>query len=278
MIKKAQLATEYLIGISVLLGIVLPMVYVFYDYSYESVSEASMSQINKISNDILDLCYRVYYQGEPSYLTYSARMPSGIADVQIWGNRELVFFLADGSSLSYWSEVPISAVGAPCEHPCSVQFNRSFYSEGIKRIVIQARDDYAYIFEGPLTHAELVGETLPGQDQFPLFSMDDGYIPMFYDNLLRNSPIYQLGGNLGIGTESPSAGLTVAGDMLISEHLNSGAMIVGGLLSFNTLTADGPLSLGGERIESLPYPEEDHHVATKKFVDDEVQKWIDEND
>ncbi|MBA3064027.1 hypothetical protein FP803_01175, partial [Candidatus Woesearchaeota archaeon] len=106
--KRAQAAMEYLLVGSLVTLIIIPTMYVFYGYSQTSNEEVKQSQLNKVGTDIVDIAEQVYYLGEPSRVTIDAAMPEGIMGMEVWKNQEVVFFLNDGSEVSFKSKVNIT--------------------------------------------------------------------------------------------------------------------------------------------------------------------------
>ena len=144
--KRGQAATEYLLVGSLITLIIIPAIYIFYGYSQSSNKEIEQSQLNKVGTDIVNIAEQVYYLGEPSKVTIDATMPSGIAGVEVWKNQELVFFLNDGSEISFKSKVNITTNKA-CTDRCYGKFTERFYSPGLKSIIIEAKKDRVFIRE-----------------------------------------------------------------------------------------------------------------------------------
>ncbi len=105
---KSQASMEYLLVAGLIILVILPSIYIFYSYSHSSNEEIRQSQLNKIGWGIVDAAEKVYYLGGPSKTTFDVTMPEGIRKMEIWCNQELVFFLADGSEISFKSIVNIT--------------------------------------------------------------------------------------------------------------------------------------------------------------------------
>jgi len=144
--KRAQAAMEYLLVGALVTLVIIPTMYVFYAYSQTSNEEIKQSQLNKVGTDIVDIAEQVYYLGEPSKVTIDATMPSGIIGVEVWKNREVVFFLNDGSEVSFKSKVNITT-NKPCIGRCYGNFTERFHSPGLKSIIIEAKEDHVFIRE-----------------------------------------------------------------------------------------------------------------------------------
>ncbi|MBU3941609.1 MAG: putative metal-binding motif-containing protein [Nanoarchaeota archaeon] len=144
--KRAQAAMEYLLVGSLVTLIIIPTMYVFYGYSQTSNEEVKQSQLNKVGTDIVDIAEQVYYLGEPSRVTIDAAMPEGIMGMEVWKNQEVVFFLNDGSEVSFKSKVNITT-SKPCIGRCYGNFTERFHSPGLKSIIIEAKKDHVFIRE-----------------------------------------------------------------------------------------------------------------------------------
>ena len=144
--KRGQAATEYLLVGSLITLIIIPAIYIFYGYSQSSNKEIEQSQLNKVGTDIVSVAEQVYYLGEPSKVTIDETMPAGIVGIEVWDNQELVFFLQDGSEVSFKSKVNITTT-QPCIGRCYGTFTERFHSLGLKSIIIEAKRDHVFIRE-----------------------------------------------------------------------------------------------------------------------------------
>ena len=144
--KRAQAAIEYLLVGAMVTLVILPTMYIFYAYSHTSNEEIKQSQLNKVGTDIVDIAEQVYYLGEPSKVTIDAAMPEGIIGIEVWENKEVVFFLQDGSEIAFKSKVNITT-NQNCIDRCYGSFTERFYSPGLKNIIIEAKEDHVFIRE-----------------------------------------------------------------------------------------------------------------------------------
>ena len=143
--NKAQASMEYLLVAGLIILIILPSIYVFYSYSHRSNEEIRQSQLNNIGRGIVDVAEKVYYLGGPSKTTLDATMPDGIKGMEIWCNQELVFFLADGSEISFKSMVNITTEIPNYDGRCCYNFTKKDYSPGLKHITVEAKGDNVLI-------------------------------------------------------------------------------------------------------------------------------------
>ncbi len=132
---------EYLLVAGLVMLVILPSIYIFYSYSHRSNEEIRQSQLNKIGRGIVDAAEKVYYLGGPSKTTFDATMPDGIINMEIWCNQELVFFLADGSEVSFKSMVNITTEISNYNGRRCYDFTEEDYSPGLKQIIVEANGD-----------------------------------------------------------------------------------------------------------------------------------------
>ena len=144
--KRAQAAMEYLLVGAMVTLVIIPTMYIFYGYSQRSNEEVRQSQLNKVGTDIVDVAEQVYYLGEPSKVTIDEVMPEGIIGIEVWRNKEVVFFLQDGSEIAFKSKVNITT-NKHCIGRCYGNFTERFYSPGLKNIIIEAKKDHVFIRE-----------------------------------------------------------------------------------------------------------------------------------
>ena len=157
--KKGQAAVEYLIITGFALAIILPLTYLIYNYSQQSYGEVAEAQVTTIGRQIVANAETMFYLGEPSRITLDSTMPAGVFNMSIYKNdpitkcvrcNELRFIVLKGSA---FQEVVISSsvnitiapdirasIGTTGNETVEV-FNRSMYSEGLKRITIAAKED-----------------------------------------------------------------------------------------------------------------------------------------
>jgi len=114
---KAQSAIEYLMIIALTLGIIVPTSYLFFHYSSESNIQIVDAQLTEIGRTIIDTAESVYFSGTGSKIVLEINMPKSVYDVEILGNKELVFRLfseisATGESeVVFFSSIPIAESG-----------------------------------------------------------------------------------------------------------------------------------------------------------------------
>jgi len=88
--KKGQVAMEYVIIISFILVVTVPLLFISYTHSQDINELIASNQVDKISKKIIDSAESVYYLGSPSKTTIKVYMPKNIESITI-NNNELVF-------------------------------------------------------------------------------------------------------------------------------------------------------------------------------------------
>jgi len=141
--KKSQAAMEYLIVSAVLIMIILPAVYVFYNYSHTTTKEISLARVNDIGKKIIHTAEQVYFLGEDSKITMIVNMPEDIEDISILPEDtkniyELVFNIAE-TEVVFWSDVPIREPKEP-----NMVYDETTWSPGQKEITLEAKVDSDY--------------------------------------------------------------------------------------------------------------------------------------
>ncbi|MDD5086341.1 MAG: hypothetical protein PHV16_01185 [Candidatus Nanoarchaeia archaeon] len=138
---RAQASMEYLLVAGIVLLVILPSIYIFYNYSHRSNVEIGQSQVDNIGKKIVDAAEEVYYLGGQSKITLDLTMPEGVKNMEIWCNQKLVFLMEDGSELSFNSRVNITSdeyLGGP---KVCYGFKEASYSQGLKKVIVSAKMD-----------------------------------------------------------------------------------------------------------------------------------------
>ena len=104
---KAQSSMEFVITFAIAFMILLPVIYIFHNYSTDSTQHRDYSMVNVIGNDIVNAAESVYYMGNPARLTLVETMPTGIKLIHIESNwtkdiNELVFQFFSGENVSFF--------------------------------------------------------------------------------------------------------------------------------------------------------------------------------
>jgi hypothetical protein len=144
---RGQFAVEHMLVVAFGILIMIPIIYFFYSYSVNQMDEVTMTQLNRMGNDIINNAESVYYMGNPSRITLDSNMPAGVRNITIVGNKELVFKVTYKDKLSdvaFSSNVPI--VG-PYLNETNTNCNSVCYSAGLKHItVISQGENVSIVF------------------------------------------------------------------------------------------------------------------------------------
>ncbi|MCX8146993.1 MAG: hypothetical protein N3D84_00830 [Candidatus Woesearchaeota archaeon] len=137
---KSQAAMEYLMIAGIAFVIVVPMVYILYSYTTSMSQEVAESKVGKIANDIVNTAEQIYYLGEPSRTTLTFNMPEGVYDIEVQGDRSIVFKLGDvynSKEVVAVSSVDIASFLIPDD-----------FKKGRKKFRIEAERDYVDLYTG----------------------------------------------------------------------------------------------------------------------------------
>ncbi len=127
---KAQVAMEYLMVVSFVILMTIPLIAVFVNQSTNFNDEVSLSQSNKAAQRIIDTANTVYYLGPPSKRTISVYFPEGIRNLTIQNNS---------IEVNIRNEYVFSITGEP-------QLNGTLDAyEGLRTITIEAKNDFVQI-------------------------------------------------------------------------------------------------------------------------------------
>jgi len=141
---KAQSALEYLMVIALVLGIIVPVTYLFFNYTSGSNIEIVDAQVNRIGRNIIDTAESVYYSGEGSKIVLEINMPENVMAVSIMKNRELVFNIITElgeTEIVFFSSVDIPITSDDLLAACVDNGNcdlSSLAGSGLKKVKIES--------------------------------------------------------------------------------------------------------------------------------------------
>jgi hypothetical protein len=157
---KAQISMEYVLIITLGLMIILPAVYLFRNYAYDSNENLVESRMYEIGNTVITNARRLYYYGPPSKTTLTIELPPQIDNMFILvyvnaTNQEeneyyLGFRIAGKKEILIDSQVPLNvSQNIACqnlEQDCNLPnmcycFPDKFYSKGKKIYTLEAIDN-----------------------------------------------------------------------------------------------------------------------------------------
>ena len=91
--RTAQSSLEYMIILAFTLAILVPSIYLFYNYSTDSREQIIDAQVSEIGKKMIENSKFVHYSGQGSRITLDVDMPIGVKKIYVVGKRELVFEL-----------------------------------------------------------------------------------------------------------------------------------------------------------------------------------------
>ncbi|MBU0536713.1 MAG: hypothetical protein KKE20_07130, partial [Nanoarchaeota archaeon] len=113
--KKSQASIEYLMIAGFAFIIVIPMMYILYDYTTSLSKDVAESRISKAGNDLVNAAEQIYYLGPPSRTTLRFEMPETVQDIEII-DKAIIFSVGDISAprkLTIFSKVDIISFLTP---------------------------------------------------------------------------------------------------------------------------------------------------------------------
>ena len=152
--KRGQIAVEYILIIAIALMILIPAVYVFRNYAFESNERIMEQRLAELSNEIIVKASKIYYYGPPSKSVVSLEMPPQINNMYVLFSNQTdeSFFVFNIQSKSgqkdifYQSDIPLDSDGDICNPNTECLkgfckcFPERFYSKGLKNFVLEARE------------------------------------------------------------------------------------------------------------------------------------------
>ena len=156
---KAQAAMEYLMIAGFVMLIMLPLVYLVYNYTQESGADIVEAQINKLGRDIINNAESVYYFSSPSKITIDTNMPRGVLNITIHQNDPAIVSCIKCTELRFLVQqkdvkqtlafsTNINMRTDIYDGVNTSKFNDSAFSEGLKHFNIQAKKDHVLIGMG----------------------------------------------------------------------------------------------------------------------------------
>jgi hypothetical protein len=138
--RKAQAAMEYLMIAGIAFMIIVPMMYVLYQYTSDLNKDITDSKIGKIGTDISNTAEQIFYLGEPSRTTLRFDMPEGVYDLEVTGDKTLTFKLGDpiySKEVSIFTNVNIISYLTPED-----------FTKGRKNLKIEAEKGQVVLYQG----------------------------------------------------------------------------------------------------------------------------------
>lgn len=133
--KKAQISMEYLIIVGISSLIILPMLILFFTQMSDITESMTVSQVNKISDEIVNSVNEVYYLGDPAKKRLSFYLPNYVENIYFIDTKVIFIITLKSSSFSIIKYADVNVTG-----------NISS-DQGVHKIDILARSDDVLISE-----------------------------------------------------------------------------------------------------------------------------------
>lgn len=134
----SQSSLEYLLVVALTFAIIVPMTYLFYNYSRESGQEIADAQITKLGKSIVDTVETVFYSGQGSKTTLELNIPDNVESAVVIDGRELIFNVTTNfgtSEVVFFSPINMTTGSSCNSNVCSIP---ELASSGLKRLKIEA--------------------------------------------------------------------------------------------------------------------------------------------
>ena len=137
--RRSQVSVEFMMIIAISMMILLPGIYLFRNYVFESNDQILTSRLDNIADMILLKAKKMHYYGPPSKSTIQIDMPPQIGNMYILSNPDnldnaeyyLMFTLLSSrgpEQVSYYSDVPLKAKEtAPCGEDICIDTGCDYY-------------------------------------------------------------------------------------------------------------------------------------------------------
>ena len=129
-LKRGQISIEYLMITVFVVFLVISILGIALLYTASVNDELKFNQLERFAIKVISNAERVFFEGEPSQVTITAFLPSGVQSIYIDEEYTLVFNLSSGSGesiIGFSSDVPVALVSPGIST-----------SEGLKRLEIKA--------------------------------------------------------------------------------------------------------------------------------------------
>ena len=97
--KKSQVSIEYMLIMGFAALMTIPLLIIYYTYTFDSTDTVTTSQAMQIARKIVDASESVYYLGKPSQTTLKLNFPDRIDSTNL-SNKEVVFKIKTKSGVT----------------------------------------------------------------------------------------------------------------------------------------------------------------------------------
>lgn len=98
--SKGQASFEYISMVAIVILFVVTGTGIIYNYSQRSSQDISLSTIQKIGNDLIDVSEKIYYVGGTSWETVRFNLPDSVKKMYVQNNYVLVIEYESNGGLS----------------------------------------------------------------------------------------------------------------------------------------------------------------------------------
>ncbi len=88
--KRGQVSVEHIVLVGLALGLLLPSVYLFYEYSRQSQAVTVSAQIGRIGNEMVRAAESTYALGKNARQTLRVSFPEGVRRVYVMRESEII--------------------------------------------------------------------------------------------------------------------------------------------------------------------------------------------
>ena len=152
---------EFIMIVAISMMILLPGIYLFRNYVFESSDSILSARLSEVADVILLKAKKMYYYGPPSKSTIEVDMPPQLGSMYVIANpnnlEETEYYLGftkltsrGPEEITYYSNVPLKIAGTvDCGDVCDdctyyQCANITYYDEGRKNIQVTASEDCDY--------------------------------------------------------------------------------------------------------------------------------------
>ncbi len=139
--KRGQVSVEYLIVVGFIVFLVIGILGVALVYIATIRDQIKISQVENYAQKIIAASESVFYAGSPSKTTITAYLPIGVTSITINDAENIMI-------ISLETDAGVTTRAFPSNVPIKIKENKVLStSEGVKRITISARSNYAEVDE-----------------------------------------------------------------------------------------------------------------------------------
>ena len=130
---KAQIATEYLVVVGIVVLIIIPLTYVYIKYSNQSEYAITSAKVSSIANEISKIANSAYVYGQDTQLTIDLDFPSNIQSIT-FSNKDIIFKIknSQGDVVDIVKQAEVSLTSLSSGIPVT---------QGRKKIVVKSLGD-----------------------------------------------------------------------------------------------------------------------------------------